>query len=176
MCLRKERWGSSCPVALHLGLSGLVLVLILQGPHNKASGLAQNFLWVRTHSVTLTFPLTGGYRRYELLSGHRSAGTKTKTSCSPPPLKKREGERRYSKVEHPQCLLLMLHWVCPITAVLSDWLCVGWWAQRGDGALAVVKTDFIFKFMSGDKFVVGVWVAACVMVDVGTFFFMPKHF
>lgn len=40
----------------------------------------------------------------------------------------------------------------------------------------MVKADFIFKFMSGDKFVVGVWVAACVMVDVGTFVFMPKHF
>lgn len=52
VCLRKERWGSGCPVVPHLGLSGLVLVLILQGPRNKAPGLALISLWVDTHTLS----------------------------------------------------------------------------------------------------------------------------
>lgn len=126
---KKERRASGSPVALHPGLSGLFPMLILQGPHNKASGLA---LISHTQTVTLTFRLTRGCCRYKLLTDLRSAGGKTETKntaallSTPAHLKeKRERERRNGKVEQPQCSVLMLHGVCPITAVLSDGLCVG---------------------------------------------------
>ena len=137
---------------------------VRSGPFANTAGSSQQSLWlssefpVSTHTLRHT-DLSTDWRLLQIQAPiwpPLSRNQKPRPAALLPPLKKREGERRYSKVEHPQCLVLTLHWVCPITAVLSDWLCVGWWARRGDGALAVVKTDFIFKFMSGDKFDVGV--------------------
>lgn len=73
-----------------------------------------------------------------LTSGSSRAPPDPQLLSSPTPTWKnkraRARERRYSEAEHPQCLVLMLHWVCAITAVLSDWLCVGWWALRERGS------------------------------------------
>lgn len=126
VCLRKERWRSGCLVSLHLGLSGLVRILILQSPHNKSPGLA---LWVHTlchadlYIVQRLLQIQAP--TWPPLSRNQ---TQLLSSLSPLTWREERGRGRGDKVEHPQCLVLMLHWVCPITAVLSDWLCVGWWA------------------------------------------------
>lgn len=99
VCLRKERWGSGCAVPLHLGLSGLVFMLILQGPHNKAPGLALIFLWVHTHTHCHT-DLYTDQRPPQIQAPNwpplsRNQNQDQRHNCSPlspPPLPEKESE------------------------------------------------------------------------------------